>query len=154
MQVSNAQASTDPCAQYYGKGYCTDYVNRKIGEKIRGDADKWRSNISAMTARSGDVAIFRSKKHVAYVERVTKSDANGRPTMIEISEMNWGPLDKKAPKECWVTTNFNRTTRRTISTAGLEFYRPKNSQTKKNDLNLPFPPPGGTNNTTPMYPNE
>lgn len=152
MQVGAAQAGQDPCAQYYGKGYCTDYVNRKIGERIRGDADTWRSNISPSQVQAGDVAIFRSRKHVAFVERVTQRDSNRRPTHIEVSEMNWGTRDPQAPRECFVTVNFNRTTRRTISISGLEFYRPRNMMSKPRSLNIPDSDPGQTANSTPMFP--
>lgn len=151
---TNVEAYADPCAKYYGNGYCTDYVNKKIGERIRGDADRWPSNLSARDVEAGDVAIFRSKKHVAFVESVTKRDSQGRPTTIRISEMNWGPADRSAPKECWITTNFNRMTKREVSTSGLAFYRPagKARTRKNNPVVIPPSNPGGTQTTTPMYP--
>lgn len=91
LSFSNAAiGASDPCQKYYGKGYCTDYVNKMIGEKIRGDADRWRANITAAEVKEGDVAIFRSKKHVAFIEKVVRRDDRGRAVRIRVSEMNWG----------------------------------------------------------------
>jgi hypothetical protein len=156
LPLSDVEAQADPCSKYYGKGYCTDYVNSKIGERIRGDADRWPSNVQLKDVGAGDVAIFRSRKHVAFIEAVTKRNSQGVPTSITISEMNWGPADRSAPKECWVTTNFNRVTRREISTSGLDFYRPKRKgsvqQSKPAQVTFPIGDPGGTQTTTPQYP--
>lgn len=114
----------DICAPYYGQGYCTDYVNRRTGRRQRGDADTWPSNMPREAAAAGDVAIFRSMKHVAYVERVIERDSQGRTVRVLVSEMNYGPRNPNTPRECFVTLNFNVRTEREIRVSAAEFMRP------------------------------
>jgi len=98
--LPKGSAVVDDCAKYYGKGYCVDYIQQKVGRRPRGDAATWPANINNNDVRRGDVAIFRSMGgghgHVAYVESVNL-DRNRRPTSINVTEMNaHGPLDKCA----------------------------------------------------------
>ena len=98
--IDAGQGVSDDCSKYYGKGYCVDYIQQRVGRRPRGDAAKWPANIKNDDVRAGDVAIFRSMGggygHVAYVERVNL-DRNRRPTSINVTEMNArGPLDKCA----------------------------------------------------------
>ena len=127
-----AEAQTDPCTPYYGRGYCTDYVNEKTGVRQRGDARTWPSNIGRIQVRPGDVAIFRRINHVAYVEEIVEwstrvpSAPNKWPVRLRISEMNYpGPLDSNAPRECLVTINFGRVRSRTETFDDAEFMRPR-----------------------------
>lgn len=100
--------AADPCQQYYGKGYCTDYVNSKLRTRIRGDAENWPANTAVNEIRPGDVAIFRREGHVAWVERVIFE--GGRPVAIDVTEQNFGR--NWVNKNCRVTDNFGRVTPR------------------------------------------
>lgn len=98
--------AADPCQQYYGNGYCTDYVNSKLRTRVRGDAETWPANTPVAEVRPGDVAIFRREGHVAWVERVVVD--RGRAIAIDVSEQNFG--SGWVNRECRVTTNFGKTT--------------------------------------------
>ena len=126
-----AEAQRDPCAQYYGRGYCTDYVNQRTGGRQRGDAGSWPSNIGRISVRRGDVAIFRRQNHVAFVEEVTEwgtripSARDRYPVRLRISEMNYGRRASGTPRECYVTVNFNVRTEREGTFEDAEFMRPR-----------------------------
>lgn len=124
-----AQAA-DPCAAYYGKGYCTDYVNRKIANPQRRNAENWRGGLPRNLVRRGDVAIFRRIGHVAYVEDVIARDSRGNPTRIRISEWNWAAGTRTGtPASCRVTRNFGVRTVREINVVQVDdFYGPTYSQ--------------------------
>lgn len=68
------------CAQYCGKGYCTDYIAFRLnGARQSGDAKNWFGNVCSGDAQVGDVAIFgptnnNSFGHVAVVESVSEND--------------------------------------------------------------------------------
>jgi hypothetical protein len=113
----------DPCSKYYGKGYCTDYVNSKIRKRQRGDAKDWPSNQDKYWAHGGDIAIFRNENHVAYVERVTQRYSDGRTREVEISEWNYGR--GWTDRQCLVTSNFGKKTVRKINVTSsqVEFLR-------------------------------
>jgi len=126
---TEADAQQDECASYYGRGYCTDYVNQRTGVRTRGDASRWPSNIGRISIEPGDVAIFRGRNHVAYIEEITEwgtripSARNRFPMRFRISEMNWGRLDRSAPASCIVTVNFGRVTSREGEFNDAEFMR-------------------------------
>jgi hypothetical protein len=129
----DALAQGDPCARYYGNGYCTDHVNRRTGVRTRGDAASWPANLQRHEVRAGDVIIFRRQNHVAYIEEVVEWGdrvplrRGTYPVRLRISEMNYSPRrDPNAPRECLVTENFGRVTER-IDTfeRGAEFMRPR-----------------------------
>jgi surface antigen len=115
----------DPCAQYYGKGYCVDYIMQRFGHKPNGNASTWPANVSDKSnVRVGDVAIFRSAAngvgHVAVVENIHLK--NGTPDSIDVSEMNYGSgLDN-----CSRTNKFGiKTTRSNIPITSVSgFWRP------------------------------
>ena len=121
---SDALSATDPCAPFYGSGYCTDYVNGNISPRQRGDGGSWPANMLGIAAQRGDVAILRSKNHVAYVEEVTRRDLAGNAIEVRISEMNWGPLKPGSPSGCFVTAKFGIRGERTIKVSSAEFMRP------------------------------
>lgn len=128
-----AAAQRDPCARYYGNGYCTDHVNRRTGVRTRGDAGSWPANTERHQVRAGDVIIFRRQNHVAYIEEVVEWGdrvplrRGTYPARLRISEMNYSSRrDPNAPRECLVTANFARVTERTGTfETGAEFMRPR-----------------------------
>lgn len=123
--IPTAAFAQDPCARYYGRGYCTDYVNSRISHRQRGDAGTWPSNMPSTAVEAGDVAIFRRINHVAYVENVVRRNADGQAMTVFISEMNFSRTpDPNAPRSCLVTSNFGVRSTRTISVNDAVFMRP------------------------------
>lgn len=123
--VQNSYAQ-DPCAKYYGKGYCVDYIQQRLGKRPRGNAGTWSPNIDAKTVKAGDVAIFSSPApwgHVAIVERVIYERNTDKPYQIDISEWNWGIASTK-PEEraCAVTQKFGKPTYRTVRVTTVKGY--------------------------------
>lgn len=121
-----ANAQQNPCAKYFGKGYCTDYIERRTGKRQRGNAGTWSSNIQKKDVRAGDVAIFTSPGvgHVAVVEKVIYEHGTDRPYQVEISEWNWGTMKDPA---CSVTDHFGRTRSRNrvvLVSSVARFWRP------------------------------
>jgi hypothetical protein len=74
---------------YRSGGFCNDWVERRLG---KGRAAK-ATPIDLAAVRKGDVAVFASRAHFAYVERVVR-DAGGKPVAVDLSEYNFGA--------CWV----------------------------------------------------
>lgn len=127
-----ANAQRDPCAEFYGRGYCTDYVNRRLGINQSGDARFWPSNIQRIDVRPNDVAIFRAINHVAVVEEIVEYGErvpyarNRWPARLRISEQNYGQgLRPGTPRSCMVTSRFGQTTYRTGTFDEAEFMRPR-----------------------------
>jgi hypothetical protein len=75
-----------------GGGFCMDYVERRTAGKGSA-APARRVEVKGEEVRSGDVAVFRSRAHYAFVERVIKGE-DGRPVAVDLSEFNFGT--------CWV----------------------------------------------------
>lgn len=77
---------------YRSGGFCTDYVEKKIvGERPQ---TKLRlESIRPEEVAKGDVAVFASRAHYAYVEGVVM-DRRGRPVAVDLTEFNYGT--------CWV----------------------------------------------------
>jgi len=124
--MATPSLAEDICSKYYGKGYCTDYIKKKVGTKQGGDAKDWSCNVDKTDVKGGDVAIFKSKNHVALVEEVTR-DKKGKPKNIRISEWNWGKINKKdkEKKYCIVTESFGISNERSVSaSSGVCFWRP------------------------------
>lgn len=120
-----AEAALDPCQAFYGKGYCTDYVNSRISPRQGGDGGSWPSNMPGSAVQAGDVAIFRAIQHVAYVEEVTGRGAGGEALSVRVSEMNYARGVKPGtPTSCLVTPNFGVRTTRVIAVSSAEFMRP------------------------------
>ena len=143
--ISSPALAGDPCVAYYGKGYCTDYVNARISNPQEGNAENWIGGLPRNLVRRGDVAIFRRVGHVAYIEDVTARDSAGNPTRIRISEWNWAPGFKPGtPKSCRITKNFGVKTIREIDVSQVDdFYGPTY---KSNKLPLPTKPAETVNN--------
>jgi hypothetical protein len=74
-------------------GFCGDYVEERIRASPSGKAMGRLENIRLEEVREGDVAVFLSRAHYAYVERVSR-DGAGRPVAVDLSEYNFGT--------CWV----------------------------------------------------
>lgn len=112
--------SGDVCQPYYGQGYCTDYIAQRMGTRPRGvvGPSAWPANRDISQVREGVALIFGRLAppagHVAYVERVERNQS-GMPVAFEVSEMNYGGGPKAGvPRECWVSNNFGKVTRRRI----------------------------------------
>ncbi len=73
-------------------GFCTDYVQKMTGHGKPGDASQW-DKVKPENVKKGDVALFVSRMHFAYVESVV-NDGNGKPAAVNVSEYNYG--------DCWV----------------------------------------------------
>ena len=117
LVILATRAAADPYQQYYGRGYCTDYVNSFLIKKIRGDAGTWRPNVVAIqSVQKGDVVIFRQENHVARVEEVQYQ--GGRPVAVKVSEQNYGKGWINQP--CRVTTNFGKTTTRIVQLSRID----------------------------------
>jgi surface antigen len=109
---------TADCSQWYGKGYCTDYVAKRTGKRQGGDAKNWSGNVKdKSTIRSGDVVIFDFGHwgHVAVVDQVHYRQVGKAQVAdsVRISEWNWAdPLDA-----CARGPNFGKLTtpQRTVS---------------------------------------
>lgn len=118
--TAEAQAA---CSKYYGQGYCTDYVQQRVGARQRGDAKVWKCNVAMINVRRGDVAVFKGLNHVAVVEDVIV-DAKGVPRRVRISEWNFGrvaPGDSEK-RMCIITNKFGIRTERTVLTASASCY--------------------------------
>ena len=103
------------CSKYFGKGYCVDYIQHRLGKRPRGNAGTWSPNINNKDVKAGDVAIFSSPApygHVAIVERVIYERNTDRPFQVEITEWNWGAT--MVDRDCAVTNMFGKTSRRTV----------------------------------------
>lgn len=124
------------CSQYMGKGYCTDYIKKRVGSSQSGDAKNWTGNLSSSEVLPGDVAIFTdvgSFGHVALVDAVNR-DGGGKPISVNLSEWNYGSTFQD--ESCGVTSKFGITTTRTnISVSSVSrFWRPSGSGSGLNSL--------------------
>lgn len=93
VSVISQQQKKEDCSKYFGRGYCVDHIQNKVGRKPKGDAATWPATVKDnYQVKVGDTAIFRSAArgvgHVAYVEKVNFQ--NGKPYSIDVSEMNYG----------------------------------------------------------------
>ena len=115
-------AAQESCLKYYGRGYCTDYVQQRLGIKQRGDAQDWTCNVAMIHVRKGDVAVF-SFHHVAVVEEVIL-DKKDVPRHVRITEWNWGTVDRRDPEKnaCIIADKFGVKTERIVKTASATCY--------------------------------
>jgi hypothetical protein len=74
---------------YRSGGFCTDYVERRLGKERVARA----APIDPATVKKGDVAVFASRVHMSLVEAVVR-DGQGRPVAVDLGEFNFGT--------CWV----------------------------------------------------
>jgi len=102
--------TSDPCAQYYGKGYCTDYIRTKVNIPWRGDPITWIEQARKHSYKTGNepkvssIAVFSYAMpfgHVAWVESILPDGS------FTVSHWNWG---KMINRECGVTEMFGKTT--------------------------------------------
>ncbi len=77
-----------------GGGFCIDYVEKRLGTR-RPAKTMQLTSVKPEEVEKGDVAVFASRAHYAYVEEVVK-DRDGRPVAVNLSEYNYG--------DCWVDT--------------------------------------------------
>lgn len=82
----------DPKCWLKKGGFCTDYVQKKVFPDLSSQKFKW-VRVQPGDVRKGDVAVFNSRSHYAYVESVVKN-AQGKPVAVDVSEYNYG--------NCWV----------------------------------------------------
>ena len=113
--------TTCNCSNYLGKGYCTDYIRTKLGNKTpSGDAKNFPTNTKTPTAKSVAVFNWNTYGHVAWVESVDTKNK----TFI-VSHWNYSSIDVN--KCCAVTSNFGKVIRTSFkfNTSGLTgFYDP------------------------------
>lgn len=76
-------------------GFCMDYVEQRAGRGRTLALDRM-VEVRRGEVQPGDVAVFLSRAHYAYVERVAK-DAQGTAVSVDLSEYNYGT--------CWVDRN-------------------------------------------------
>lgn len=75
-------------------GFCTDWVEKRVAAVTsRPVKDLRLAPISPKQVAKGDLAVFASRAHTAFVERVVK-DRQGRAIAVDLSEYNFG--------SCWV----------------------------------------------------
>jgi hypothetical protein len=69
-------------------GFCTDYVQKKL-QLVRSEREIAWTPVQPEDVRKGDVAVFMSRTHYAYVESVVR-DKRGKPIAVNVSEYNYG----------------------------------------------------------------
>lgn len=75
-------------------GFCTDWVEKRVVAVSKRPAKDLRLvPVAPAQVAKGDLAVFASRAHTAFVERVVK-DAQGRAAAVDLSEYNFG--------SCWV----------------------------------------------------
>jgi hypothetical protein len=112
----------DVCQPYYGKGYCTDHIQNKIGRRphVGSGPSSWPSTRDFNAIRPGIAVIFGNVAppfgHVSFLENI-EYDQQGRPAWLNISEMNYARGYKEAPhaRECAVTNGFGEINYRRVS---------------------------------------
>jgi len=119
-------ANTAPCLSYYGRGYCTDYIQRRTGRRQSGDAGRWQGNFPVTQGRGGDVAIFTYPApfgHVAYIVRPVYAHNTANLIAYDIEEWNYGP--QWVNRTCGVTNKFGVVTSRRIAVSAVSrIWRP------------------------------
>lgn len=75
-------------------GFCTDWVEKRASEVTKRPLkDLHLQPVAPGQVAKGDLAVFASRAHTAFVERVAK-DRQGRAVAVDLSEYNFGT--------CWV----------------------------------------------------
>jgi hypothetical protein len=106
------------CADWIAKkGYSSDYIEQRTGERQAGRARQWRSNITLDELAPGDAVLQGVDsadgrgQRVAIVDSVLRHE-DGSIRAVQVSEMNFGKL---VDARCHVTENFGKVTSRTIA---------------------------------------
>jgi|ERR1700693_265776 len=115
----------DPCAQYYGKGYCVDYVRAKLTALRKGtppgNPAAWpKDSKTPMVGSAALLDFARPYGHVAWVESVDTKNK-----MFSVSQWNFGNAWINA--SCAVTNMFGKVNYSTYSFTDprvLGFYYP------------------------------
>jgi hypothetical protein len=105
-------------------GFCTDYVEKKVAGG-RPQANAQMVQVKPEEIRRGDVAVFASRAHYAFIEKVVVDKA-GQPIALELSEFNYG--DCWVDQESMVTDKYKVVNRRAgvpVATADGGFLRAK-----------------------------
>lgn len=102
------------CSKYLGRGYCTDWVYKRLGVRQRGNANQWQGNIPINKGRAGDVGVqlIGSFGHVFVIEGPSYKPYTAILNGYVISEMNFG--SKMVNAGCGVTNLFGIQTKRII----------------------------------------
>ena len=74
-------------------GFCTDYIEIMSRRRQPGKALQLKNIMRPEDVKKGDVALFISRAHYAFVESVVR-DKSGKPVAVNLSEYNYGT--------CWV----------------------------------------------------
>jgi len=114
---------SDAISCNYGIGYSEHFIKSMVGKRQSGQIKNWVNNIKVSHVREGDVAIFKSKNHAAYVHSVAK-DRYGRIKYIIVKEWNNGT--KWYDYTCNVTNKFGKITTRKVNPKYVDggFWRP------------------------------
>jgi hypothetical protein len=109
-QAQAAKAEPD-CSQWVEKkGYSTDYIKLRTGNRQRGMAEGWRGNIAPKDVQPGDVVVTHipdkgRRMRVSYVEEVRPGGGDGGASAVIVTEWNEG---KYIDEPCFVTDHFGR----------------------------------------------
>jgi hypothetical protein len=85
-------------------GFCTDYVQKKLLLDQSSQKVSWTS-VQPVDVRRGDIAVYNSIPHYAFVERVVR-DKKGKPVTIDVSEYNFG--DCLVDEQVMVTDKYKK----------------------------------------------
>jgi surface antigen len=125
VSQSVAVMAADPCANWYA-GQCVQHIKNRLGFRgALGNAKDMlaKANLPRTKVRVGDVAVF-SYGHVAYVESIVSTNADGTAKRVKISEMNFGKKPHPtAPKQCLATDKYNVVEYRDINVTDAKFWR-------------------------------
>lgn len=109
-----------------GGGSCSDWIQKRIRAERAAEGVPL-DRIDPAEVRQGDVALFASRVHYAYVEHVVK-DGNGRPVAVDVSEYNFGKC--WVDREAMITDQYGIVSRRraiALSSVDGGFLRPRTS---------------------------
>jgi hypothetical protein len=94
----------DPKCWLSRGGFCTDYVQKKL-LLDRSDRKVTWVPVQPGDVRKGDIAVYNSIPHYAYVERVVR-DKQGKPVAVDVSEYNFG--DCLVDEQVMVTDKYKK----------------------------------------------
>jgi hypothetical protein len=89
-------------------GFCTDYVQKKSNPGRSGKDIAW-TPVQPGDVKKGDVAVFNSLPHYAFVESVVR-DKQGKPVAVNVSEYNFGTC--LVDGQVMVTDKYKKVNRR------------------------------------------
>jgi hypothetical protein len=98
----------DPKCWLSKGGFCTDYVQKKLLLDRPDQKVAWIP-VQPGDVRKGDIAVYNSIPHYAYVERVVR-DKQGKPVAVDVSEYNFG--DCLVDEQVMVTDKYKKVNKR------------------------------------------